>query len=82
MTGHQFHLFRLRYFGDEEAWGLAFYSYAHDKYELSVFPNGEFRGSPELALETAAAFHLQDESRRLMTYRKDKKGRKFRFKRS
>jgi len=53
-----FHLFRLRYFGDEESWGLAFYSYAQEKYELSVFPNGEFFGTPEVALQTAADFHL------------------------
>jgi hypothetical protein len=52
------HLFRLRYFGNEEEWGFAFYSYANDKYELSVFPTGEFLGTPEVALETAAGFHL------------------------
>lgn len=52
------HLVRLRYFGDDEKWGLAFCSYANDKYELSVFPTGEFRGSIELALQTAADFHL------------------------
>ncbi|MEA3335683.1 MAG: hypothetical protein U9R25_07200 [Chloroflexota bacterium] len=52
------HLFRLRYFGDEEKWELAFYSYAHGKYELSVFPTGEFYGKPEVALQTAADFHL------------------------
>ena len=52
------HLFRLRYFGDEDSWGLAFYSYAHNRYELSVFPSGEFFGSPEDAFQTAAEFHL------------------------
>ncbi len=52
------HLFRLRYFGDDDNWGLAFYSYAHDKYELSVFPSGEFRGPPEDALQIAANLHL------------------------
>jgi len=52
------HLFRLRYFGNEDTWGLAFYSYAHDKYQLSVFPTGEFFGTPELALKTAAELHL------------------------
>ena len=52
------HLFRLRYFGDDEEWGLAFYSYANNKYELSVFPTGKFFGSPEVALQTAAEFHL------------------------
>ena len=52
------HLFRLRYFGDEARWGLAFYSYASDRYELSVFPSGEFFGSPEEAFQAAGQFHL------------------------
>ena len=51
------HLCRLRYYGDKE-WGLAFYSYAHDKYETSVFPNGKFFDTPELAMEASAEFHL------------------------
>ena len=53
------HLVRLRYFGDEERWGLAFYTYSHDKYELSVFSNGEFMGPPEDAFEIGAVY-LQD----------------------
>ena len=52
------HLFRLRFFGAEEEWGLAFYSYANNKYELSVFPTGEFFGTPEVAFQTAGEFHL------------------------
>jgi hypothetical protein len=52
------HLFRLRYFGNEDSWGLAFYSYAHEKYELSVFPTGEFMGTPEEAFQAAGEFHL------------------------
>ena len=52
------HLLRLRFFGDEGRWGLAFYSYAHNQYELSVFPSGEFFGAPEEAFQTAAEFHL------------------------
>ena len=52
------HLCRLRYLGDENKWGLAFYSYANDKYETSVFPSGDFYGTPEVAFETAADFHL------------------------
>jgi len=52
------HLFRLRYFGNEESWGLAFYSYAQERYELSVFPTGDFFGAPEEALQAAAEFHL------------------------
>ncbi len=45
-------------FGDEDEWGLAFYSYAHNKYETSVFPNGKFFDTPEMAIEVAADFHL------------------------
>ena len=52
------HLLRLRYFGDDEKWGLSFYSYANNKYELSVFPSGDFFGTLEEALKTAAEFHL------------------------
>ena len=52
------HLCRLRYFGDEEQWGIAFYSYAENKYETTAFPDGKFFGTPELAVETSAGFHL------------------------
>src|SRR5829696_7395763 len=40
------HLCRLRYFGDEERWGFGFYTYSHERYELSIFPDGDFLGSP------------------------------------
>ena len=52
------HLCRLRYFGDEESWGFAFFAYSSEKYELSVFPNGEFRGTPEDAFQ-ASGMYLQ-----------------------
>ena len=32
------HLCRLRYRGDEEHWGFAFFAYSSEKYELSVCP--------------------------------------------
>ncbi len=51
------HLCRLRYYGDDE-WGIAFYSYAHEGYETSVFPNGNFFGTPEDAVMASAEFHL------------------------
>jgi hypothetical protein len=54
------HLCRLRYFGSEEAWTVAFYTYSHERYEPSVFPNGTFHGTPEEALQMAAVY-LQDE---------------------
>ena len=52
------HLCRLRYFGDEERGGFAFYTYSNDKYELSVFPSGDFHGTPEEAFDTAAGVYL------------------------
>ncbi len=58
MRNTPIHLCRLRYFGSMDEWGLAFYSYAHNKYETSVFPDGKFFGTLELAVETAAGFHL------------------------
>ena len=52
------HLCRLRYFGDEERWGFAFYTYSNEKYSLSIFPSGEFFGSSEDAFE-ASSMYLQ-----------------------
>ena len=52
------HLCRLRCFGDGEQWGFGFYSYASDRYELSVFPSGEFFGPPEDAPEVSAGMYL------------------------
>jgi hypothetical protein len=53
------HLCRLRYFGDEERWGFAFYSYADEKYKLSVFPTGDFYGPPEGAFKASAEVYLR-----------------------
>ena len=53
------HLCRLRYFGNEEGWGFAFYTYSGSRYELSVFPSGEFFGTPEEAFHVSAAMYLQ-----------------------
>ena len=52
------HLCRLRYFGDEERWGFAFYTYSNERYELSVFPSGEFLGPPEEAFDASAGLYL------------------------
>ena len=54
------HLCRLRYFGDENAWSLAFYTYSHNRYEPSVFDNGTFHGTPEEAFDVGAVY-LQDQ---------------------
>ena len=52
------HLCRLRFFGDEDGWGFAFYAYSGDRYEMSVFPTGEFFGTPEDAFRVSAAVYL------------------------
>ncbi|MFN8497973.1 MAG: hypothetical protein U0641_08960 [Anaerolineae bacterium] len=52
------HLCRLRFFGDEERWGFAFYTYSNERYELSVFPSGEFLGRPEDAFMVSAEAYL------------------------
>jgi len=52
------HLCRLRYFGDEERWGYAFFAYISERYKLSMFPSEEFFGPPEDAFDRAAAVYL------------------------
>jgi len=51
------HLCRLRYFSDDQ-WSYAFYTYSHEKYELSVYPNGKFLGKPEDAFLQSAGVYL------------------------
>lgn len=53
------HLCRLRYF-DQDQWGFAFYTYSNEKYELSVYPNGEFLGKPEDAFFVSARMYLHE----------------------
>ncbi|MBM4025802.1 MAG: hypothetical protein FJ280_10410 [Planctomycetes bacterium] len=50
------HLCRLRYFGDEDRWSMAFYTYSHEAYEPSVFDNGSWHGTPEEAFDTSAVY--------------------------
>lgn len=53
------HLCRLRYFGNGR-WGYAFYTYSNGRYELSVYPNGQFIGTPEEAFITSAMVYLNE----------------------
>jgi hypothetical protein len=53
------HLCRLRYFGDEDGWSMAFYTYSHETYEPCFFNTGSDHGTPEEAFDTAAVY-LQD----------------------
>jgi hypothetical protein len=50
------HLCRLRYFGNEESWSLAFYTYSNERYEPCVFHNGTFHGTPEEGFEVGATY--------------------------
>jgi len=53
------HLCRLRYFG-EDRWGFAFFTYSNEKYELSIYPDGQFLGTPEEAFITSANVGLNE----------------------
>lgn len=50
------HLCRLRYFGNEEAWSMAFYTYSDEKYEPCYFQNGTFYGTPEEAFDISSGY--------------------------
>ncbi len=50
------HLCRLRYFGDENRWTLAFYTYSNERYEPCVFHDGTFHGTPEEAFDVGAVY--------------------------
>ena len=50
------HLCRLRYFGDEEGWSLAFFTYSNEKFSPCMFPSGSFFGTPEDGFDVGAAY--------------------------
>jgi hypothetical protein len=50
------HLCRLRYFGDEDAWTLAFFTYSNERYSPCVFHSGRDHGTPEEALDVGAVY--------------------------
>ncbi len=56
MRNNPIHLCRLRYFGDEDSWSFAFYTYSNEKYEPCFLDNGTFYGTPEEAFKSAAVY--------------------------
>ncbi|MEO1268629.1 MAG: hypothetical protein AAFX99_11055 [Myxococcota bacterium] len=50
------HLCRLRYFGDEEKWSLAFYTYSNEKYEPCLFRHNDWYGTPEQAFDVGSVY--------------------------
>ena len=53
------HLCRLRYFGDDDRWSLAFYTYSHNKYEPCVFNDGNWEGTVEEAFDTSSVYLIE-----------------------
>lgn len=50
------HLCRMRYFGNEDRWSLAFFTYSNERYTPCVFRSGEFFGTPEEAFDVGATY--------------------------
>jgi len=50
------HLCRLRFFGDENRWSMAFYTYSNEKYEPCIFNTGDLHGTPEEAFDTSSVY--------------------------
>ena len=46
----------IRYFGNEEKWSLAFYTYSHETYEPCDFNDGSDHGTPEAAFDIGAVY--------------------------
>lgn len=53
-------LFRLRYGGSANSWGLAIHLASRDSYENAVLPSGSPVGTPEEALDCACGLYLND----------------------
>jgi len=53
------HLCRLRYFGDDNRWSMAFYAYSRETYEPCLFDTGRWKGTPEEAFDTSAVYLME-----------------------
>ena len=49
-------LCRLRHFGADHRWSVAFYTYSHESSEPSMFVSGEPHGTPEEGLDVGAVY--------------------------
>ena len=56
MRNSPMHLCRLRYFGNEDRWSMAFYTYSHEKYEPCIFNGGDWMGTPEQAFDASSVY--------------------------
>jgi len=46
---------RLRYLGGDR-WSYAFYTYSNERYEPTIFPTGDWFGTPEEAFDIGATY--------------------------
>lgn len=51
-------LCRLRYLGEKDCWGFELFTYSNERYEPSLLPTGDWRGTPEEAFDVAATLYL------------------------
>jgi hypothetical protein len=56
MRSAPLHLCRLRYFGRDDAWSMAFYTYSRERYQPCAFDHGGLTGTPEQAFEIGAVY--------------------------
>jgi hypothetical protein len=50
------HLCRLRYFGRDDVWSMAFFTYSSERYPPCSFGDGSWTGTPEQALEISSVY--------------------------
>jgi hypothetical protein len=55
LRNNPLHLCRLLYYSTER-WGLSFYTYSNEKYEVSMYPNGTFYGTLEEGFDVGAIY--------------------------
>ena len=67
------HLCRLRYFGDEDGWSLAFFTYSNERYSPCCFRDGEVHGTPEAGFDVGSGYLPMAENRRLRGRRRGRR---------
>ena len=50
------HICRIRWFAGRQHWSVAFYTYSHERYEATFFPDGSMFGTPEDAFDVGAVY--------------------------
>ncbi len=69
------HLCRLRYFGDENAWSMAFFTYSNERYSPCYFQDGNVHGTPEAAFDVGSVYLPGAEHEKLRGRRRGRRTR-------